>query len=192
MIVGIITIIAILSMNYWLNDSAMKVTKIPIKQAPIKKFINISEMFSQTEFENIKNFILSNGNRQTYRNYDNNNPHYDYGDFSAYLGADIGQGNINNDKNISDFNKLVIMSRHTGIKYYALIIVREGDITYKEPDIKRQKTGIVAGMKEGNVYLVYDRGLESRESLKAKILPYITTIKSTLNLATNDPDKLNY
>ncbi|MCP2029793.1 hypothetical protein L1276_004987 [Flavobacterium sp. HSC-32F16] len=68
-------------------------------------FLKITNQFSVENFEKVKEFILEKGNRKTYRNYDSNNPFYDFGEFQSYLGADTGQQNINNDPNC-----LILMS----------------------------------------------------------------------------------
>ena len=39
------------------------------------KYAEINNGFSQQDFEKTKEFILSNGDRRTYRNYDNTNNH---------------------------------------------------------------------------------------------------------------------
>lgn len=118
-------------------------------------YTNISNLLSVEEFEKIKRFILNKGDRKTYRNFDNDNPHYELMNFDLFLGADIGQRNINNDPEISDFNQLTIADEHSEIRYYELIIVRKGDV-------KALKSWIRSGMKEEEVYLVdfYGKGLE--------------------------------
>ena len=106
-------------------------------------FLKITDQFSVEDFEQVKKFILKEGNQRTYRNFDNNNPCYDFKKFAAYLASDIGQQNINNDPKQSDFNTLTLKDDDT---YYEIIIVRNGDI-------KAKKKGIVNGMHEDEVYL---------------------------------------
>ncbi|WP_157814136.1 hypothetical protein [Olleya sp. Bg11-27] len=79
-------------------------------------FTNVSDVISFEEFEQIKAFILKNGDKMIFRNFDNNNPHYKYVNCDVFLGADIGQRNINNDPDISDFNQLTIKNRKANIK----------------------------------------------------------------------------
>lgn len=86
-------------------------------------FTNITYLITLEEFEKTKEFILEKGDKMTYRNYDNNNPHYKFSDFDVFLGADIGQRNINNDPKISNFNQLTISDWNSDIRYYELIIV---------------------------------------------------------------------
>ncbi|QXP58452.1 hypothetical protein [Olleya sp. HaHaR_3_96] len=118
-------------------------------------FTNVSDVISFEEFEQIKAFILKNGDKMIFRNFDNNNPHYKYVNCDVFLGADIGQRNINNDPDISDFNQLTIKNRKANIKQYELIIVRKGDLNAEKQWIKK-------GMEEEQIYLVddYDKGLE--------------------------------
>ncbi len=117
-------------------------------------FIEISNLISFDEFEQIKNFILEKGNTKTYRNFDNDNPYYQFENFDVFLGADIGQQNLNNDPEISNFNQLTISDWESDIIYYEIIIVRKGDL-------KEGKAWIEEGMKEEQVYLVdvYGKGL---------------------------------
>ena len=137
-------------------------------------FIDISKILSVNEFEKIKNFILKKGDRQTYRNFDNDNPHYGFNGFEVFLASDIGQKNIRNDPAKSDFNELTIYDRKASIQYYRIFIVRKGDI-------KSNKFGIKKGMKEGKVYLVdvYENGINAL----IKILPkYLEKIKTQISL----------
>ena len=58
------------------------------------EYLVINDLLSYNEFEDIKEFILKYGDKQTYRNYDNNNPHYSFEGFECYLNSEIGQENI--------------------------------------------------------------------------------------------------
>lgn len=129
-------------------------------------FLKITNQFSAEDFENVKEFILEKGNRKTYRNFDNNNPFYDFGKFQGYLGADIGQQNIYNDPKISDFNELTLKDND---HYYKILIVRKGDI-------QASKKGIQNGMLENEIYLVdvYQTGFSKIPDL---FLDYLKTLK---------------
>ncbi len=59
-------------------------------------------------FQLLKLFILRHGDRQTYCNKYNQNPHYDFGGFHVFLEPDVGQQNINCDPDLSDFDTLVV------------------------------------------------------------------------------------
>lgn len=137
-----------------------------------RDFEDISDLISMMEFEQIKNFVLKNGNRQFYRNIDSNNPHYKFEGFDVFLGADIGSRNINNDPDISDFNDLTIMTMNSSVIYYNLIIVREGDL-------KNNKAWILDGMKENKVYLVSTYNKEM-EVMKKNLPKYLAQIKSKI------------
>lgn len=56
----------------------------------------------------IKRFILAKGDRQTFGNMYNRNPHYAFDGFDAFLIPDVGQANINCDPARSDFDGIVI------------------------------------------------------------------------------------
>ncbi len=68
-------------------------------------------------FNQIKDHILAQGDRQTYCNMFNNNPHVVLGDMDIYLNPDTGQQNINCDLELSGFNHMVIRAREPW-KYY--------------------------------------------------------------------------
>ena len=133
-------------------------------------FENISYLISPEEFESIKEFVLTKGDRQTYRNFDNNNPHYKFEDFDIFFNAEIGQRNINNDPKISDFHEMVIADWEADIRYYHLVIVRENSQNIFQK-------GVYPGMQTGNVYLldVYQEGLEN---LKIKLPDFLQEIKT--------------
>jgi len=66
----------------------------------------------------IKQFILQNGQRETYCNAYNNNPSQHTKGFHFYLNPDTGQENINCDPTKSDFNSLTIRSAGGGKNQY--------------------------------------------------------------------------
>lgn len=135
-------------------------------------FINITSLIDTNEFEKIKKFIISNGDRMTYRNFDNNNPHYKFKNCDIFLGSDVGQKNINNDPQFSDFNQLTITDWNSDIRYYELIIVRKGSL-------KENKAWIREGMEENQVYLVdvYNKGLKL---MKNNLRDYLKQIKEEI------------
>ncbi|MCF6352982.1 MAG: hypothetical protein L3J06_08230 [Cyclobacteriaceae bacterium] len=138
-----------------------------------KGFVEITDSLSIQKFEHIKNFILNKGDRRFYRNYDNNNPHYDFSTFHVYLNAEIGQKNLYNDPEVSDFNEITIYDSGAEIQYYTIRIVRKGDIENKEILVNR-------GMKENNVYLMdtYKDGLGKMEKNLLEI--YLPKIRSVV------------
>lgn len=137
------------------------------------KVANVSHLISYDEFEQAKDFILANGDRMTYRNYDNNNPHFRFDSFDVFLGADIGQGNINNDPAMSDFNQLTLVDWESSIQYYNLVIVRKGDLA-------QGKAWLMTGMEEGEVYLTdhYDKGLTI---MKDHLSAYLESIQKKVS-----------
>ena len=68
-------------------------------------------------FNQIKDHILAHGDRQTYCNMFNNNPHVAFGNMDIYLNPDTGQQNISCDLKLSGFNHMVIRTREPW-KYY--------------------------------------------------------------------------
>lgn len=140
-------------------------------------FTNITNQIDANEFEKIKKFILNNGDKMTYRNFDNNNPHYKFENCDIFLGSDIGQKNINNDPQISDFNQLTIADWNSDIKYYELIIVRKGSL-------KENKAWIKKGMEDNQVYLLdnYDKGLKL---MKKQLQDYLKQINKEITATNN-------
>lgn len=134
-----------------------------------KNYEDVSNLISYNEFEQIKKFILEKGDKKTYRNFEGDNPHYKFGTFDVFFGADIGQRNITNDPNVSDFNELTIADWETEDTYTELIIVRDGDL-------KNDKEWIMDGMKEGKVYLVDVRNGEIN-ILKNNLSKYLEKIR---------------
>jgi len=134
-------------------------------------FSIINELLDCNEFEIVKTFILKNGDRKTYRNIDNQNPHYQFENFEAFLGADL-RINKNNDPEISDFNDLTIYNRNSEIRYFKFLIVRKGDI-------EDNKFWIREGMEEGQVYLLdtYNKGLAK---MKVKVASYLDQIRKEI------------
>jgi len=77
-------------------------------------------VLNKTYFLLIKNHILARGDRQTYCNRYNHNPHFQFREFDIYLNPDIGQQNINCDSKLSDFNEMVIRTKDSD--YYNLTL----------------------------------------------------------------------
>ena len=81
------------------------------------------------EFNRLKRFILKAGDRQTYCNMYNANPHFDFGSFDAFLHPDVMQANINFDPALSDFDRLVVRDDAGGPTFYATFQVHGGVVT---------------------------------------------------------------
>ena len=74
---------------------------------------DISAILSKNEFEEIVQFILDNGDRQTYCNMYNNNPHYGLEEFRIYLNPIsqwINYSEENLSFSVSDYDEIVIVS----------------------------------------------------------------------------------
>jgi hypothetical protein len=74
-----------------------------------------TEVLSAAVFNQIKEYILEHGDRQTYCNRFNDNPHVAFSNMDIYLWPDIG--NINCDLKKSGFNHMVLRTRKPW-KYY--------------------------------------------------------------------------
>ena len=116
----------------------------------------LQNKISLAEFEMIKNFILQKGAAKTYRNFDNNNPHFDLDFYEIYLGSDVGQKYINNNPKYSDFNELVVQSKTESIASFRLIAVRKGDVYLK-------KNWITTTMIEENIYIELSNKIKPKE-----------------------------
>ncbi len=137
------------------------------------KYTDITDQLSVDEFEEVKQFILKGKGTQSFRNYDNDNPHHAFIDFDMYLGADLGQHNIYNDPELSDFNELTIRKNDLmGDVTFKIIILREGDI-------KNNRAHIIDGMEEGHIYLV-DIDKKGIDTLREKLTPFLKTIKERI------------
>lgn len=150
----------------WINDGRTIVQS--------NEYRDITQKLSVENFESLKNFILQNGDKATYCNMYNENPHYSYDSFNVYLNPEIGQANINCDPGISDFNEIVIRDQDSSPQYFHLHIVRSGDLG--NPQIHSTYTG----MKENKVYLLnpYDDDLSI---MIEQVKVYIDTMMSRLD-----------
>ncbi|MEW6468500.1 MAG: hypothetical protein AB1458_06220 [Bacteroidota bacterium] len=125
-------------------------------------------------FERIKQYVLDHGDRQTYRNYDNNSPHYSFEAFDVYLSPSIGQRNINCDPLLSDFNEIVVRDGKNDPLYCIIRIVRKGD--RGDPRIY-----VPEGFYEDNVYL-YNVYKEDPDKLRENLLNiYLPEIKKVMS-----------
>lgn len=137
--------------------------------------IVITTILSIETFDAIKDFVLKNGDTKTYRNFDNNNPHFSFPTCNVYFGSDIGQQNINNDPTLSDFNELTIVSTGFPILYYKIVAVKTNAFNDKKANVR-------PGMKEQDVYLIKGSSIENMntETLKTSITTYLTAIRETM------------
>jgi hypothetical protein len=93
------------------------------KEKMQKQYIDLSEELTVKEFKDMVGFILKNGDRQTYCNMYNNNPHYKFEGFEVFLNPihqTINWTNDNLSNEISDYNAIVIRDLQANGSYYYL------------------------------------------------------------------------
>jgi len=93
---------------------------------------DISDIVSKQTFEELVRYILSNGDRMTYCNMYNNNPHYDLEGFDVFLNPLSQRLDHLLSCSVSDYDTVVIKdwgSRHT---YYEIMLV-EGRVYISNP-----------------------------------------------------------
>jgi hypothetical protein len=107
-----------------------------------------------SQFTFIKEYILLKGDRQTYSNMYNNNPHLVFGTRHVYLNPIGGQLNINCDPTLSDFDTIVIQDWSSSTVYYNIKLNDDGQtLTFNPPDAKvlfEQLYLFVHGNKQAN------------------------------------------
>jgi hypothetical protein len=126
-----------------------------------QNFIDVTEYFSLAQFEVLKEKILKNGDNQTYRNYDNQNPHYILNGVDLYLNAEIGQKNINNDPELSDFNEITVSDSINRMNFTIRIV--------REKDFENKQIYIHEGMEKNRIYLM-NHYKNLNEALKKEII----------------------
>lgn len=57
------------------------------KALSASKYMDVTDFFPIKDFNKTRTFIFKNGDRKTYRNFDNGNPHYSFENFDVYLGT---------------------------------------------------------------------------------------------------------
>ena len=125
--------------------------------------------------QEIKTFILTKGDRDSYSSTYTSNPHYSFPGFEGYLVPEIGAKNPNSDPAISGFNSLYIRDVYSVMQNYVLMEVRKGDLS--KSDISK---AFYDGMKEDKVYLI-NPFRDDIEALERNIGGYITNLKYTLD-----------
>jgi hypothetical protein len=137
---------------------------------------DITAALSMEEFEQVKSFILQHGDRAIYCNMYNENPHYAYEGFDAYLNPEVGQLNLNCDPSVSDFNEIVIQKRVSAFVYYYILLVRKGDLEDKEIAFD-----FLDGMKEKKVYLLRYSDYDLDE-MEQDVLDFILDMKNEIEI----------
>ena len=137
--------------------------------------IDITDSFSRIEFESAKFYILNNGDRETYSNLYNDNPHYEFLYFHVYLNPET-QLNSNCDPSISDFNQLVIRDQDNDPQYFHILIIRKGDlknnkIFYTVPDWAVEERVFLLNIHDEDI-----------EDLKNGVKDYLAIIKKNTKM----------
>jgi hypothetical protein len=79
---------------------------------------------TSANFVAVRDFVLRCGDRLTYGNKYNHNPHYSFAGFDVFLDPEVGQANINCDPSRSGFDELVIRTTaHGATRYYRVELV---------------------------------------------------------------------
>lgn len=131
-------------------------------------YLNITDDFSLTQFEAIIDYALNHGDRKTYCNRYNNNPHLKVGDFDLFLSPTDKQNTLC-DTTISGFNEIVIYHPREDIQYYHIKLVDAMEVKHYIDTSGRQ-------LESNQVYLygVYNEDLNlMREVLTKKYLPLL-------------------
>ncbi|MDR3273265.1 MAG: hypothetical protein LBT29_07280 [Flavobacteriaceae bacterium] len=81
---------------------------------------NIDNILNKEEFQNILEYIIKNGDRRTYCQAYNYNPHYSLDGFEIYLNP-VHQG-LDLSYNIHDYNEIVIYDNSDYRKYFDIIL----------------------------------------------------------------------
>ncbi|WP_430907688.1 hypothetical protein [Maribacter sp. 2-571] len=109
------------------------------EQLRAARFIPMQERFSAKDFKRIRNFIFKNGDRKTFRNFDNHNPHYRFNGFDVYLGTGDQRG-------------LLLEDEVQKKAYIELIIRADQNHTLYLGSKERANSGNGLSLAEGNVY----------------------------------------
>jgi (2Fe-2S) ferredoxin len=92
---------------------------------------DISATLSKEDFRRIVQFVLTEGDRQTYCQMYNNNPHYAAGDFEIYLNPVNQSINFwaeHLSVNVSDYNEIVLHATESGIYYNPITLGDNGKV----------------------------------------------------------------
>ncbi len=111
------------------------------------QMLEISPYLSISDFENIKNFILTNGDRKTIFSHLQNNPHYNFNGVDAYLKPTDFRLNINCDPDVSDYDSLVLILKDG--PFFNADIIRQMDY---DPIMQAAVTTPLA-LEKNTVYL---------------------------------------
>jgi hypothetical protein len=113
--------------HLWLMNGLLLASIVSNFSQELQQMHDISNILSKQDFEEITQFILTNGDRETYSNKYNNNPHYLHEEIHIYLDP-ISQW-INFDRtlsyNINDYNRITIEDRNSFQRFYRILLQDE-------------------------------------------------------------------
>lgn len=137
---------------------------------------DITAYLSMEQFEEIKIFILEEGDREIIFNKYLENPHYAFEGFSAYLIPEVGQLNMSCDPALSDFNEIIFQKPTPAYIYYRILAIRKGDMENDKIEFD-----YLEGMLENKVYVVkYNDG--DLDKMEEVILGFITNMKNEIGI----------
>lgn len=93
-------------------------SKTAIQSPMIPKEKDISNQFSAKEFKQLRTFVFNNGNRLTFRNFDNNNPHCKRDGIDLFFGT--FQQHFGKNPMEEDYTELIIRVKEEKINYITL------------------------------------------------------------------------
>jgi hypothetical protein len=107
-----------------------------------RQMYDINNIINKNDFEKIVQFILNNGDRLTYCQMYNNNPHYSLEDFHIYLNPISQWINTGEDYlsySVSDYDNITIQDWNSPHRYYKITLLNE-KVYIWNPDEFEQKS----------------------------------------------------
>lgn len=122
------------------------------KKLEAKKYQDISAYFSMKDFRKARKFILEKGDKRSFRNIENNNPHYQFNDFGAYLASSsVFLTFQTKDIDTAKFDNLVLW----GDAQYYIILFDENSAKNTNPYIANNKVYFMGPHLGTTKYLDY-------------------------------------
>ena len=119
---------------YWDTKKLERFINFLRKTKQFRPKFNNTKYINPTVFKQIKNYILVHGDKRTYCNMYNNNPHTNLANVDIFLDPDTGPQNINCDLKLSDFNHMVI--RTQSLKYFRISLDQNSIVIQNSTNIK--------------------------------------------------------
>jgi hypothetical protein len=111
--------------RFWLMNVILLSSVVSGIPQETQQMYDISNILNKNDFEKIIQFVLTSGDRATYCNMYNNNPHYPHEEFHIYLNPISRRINFlkeNLSYNVSDYNSIVIQDWKSIHTYYHLLL----------------------------------------------------------------------